>query len=179
MARPITHSDSSLAIAVQNGDMQSLTLLIHKYENPLTRYVNYLGVIDDASDVVQDTFIKMYQNINGYDVKRKFSTWIYRIAHNTAISHLRKQKFSIPWEEYLDSFISIAPTDHIDADLQTEQVQKCLDQLPLHYRSVLALYYLEDKSYEEIMDILRLPHGTVAARINRAKKQMRELCQKK
>jgi RNA polymerase sigma-70 factor (ECF subfamily) len=74
--------------------------------------------------------------------------------------------------------VKIDPVDNIDGDLKKDQVKKCLSQLPLHYREPLALYYLEDKTYLEIMDILRLPMGTVSARINRAKKQMRTLCQK-
>jgi DNA-directed RNA polymerase specialized sigma24 family protein len=74
--------------------------------------------------------------------------------------------------------VSQDPVDNIDKNLKKEQVAKCIDKLPLHYKAPLALYYMEDKTYEEIMDILRLPRGTVAARINRAKKQMRNLCQK-
>ena len=178
MARLNQLTDQSLAIALQHGDLDSLAQIMKKYHSPLLRYANYLGSGENDEDVVQETFIKVYKNIQGYDPSKSFSSWIYRIAHNTTISMIRKNKFSIPWEEYLDNFVSQDPIDNIDKDLKKEQVAKCIDKLPLHYKAPLALYYMEDKSYEEIMDILRLPRGTVAARINRAKKQMRNLCQK-
>lgn len=178
MARLTQPSDQSLAISLQKGDMQALTQIISRYQSPLLRYVNYLGAGGQDDDIVQDTFIKVYRNINSYDSKRKFSSWIYRIAHNTAISQIRSSRFTLPWEEYLDTFVKVDPLDTIDQDIQKDQIKKCLTALPLRYRAPLSLFYLEGKSYLEIMDILRLPMGTVSARINRAKKQMRLLCQK-
>lgn len=178
MARLTLSSDQSLAIQLKTGNTKALSLLIDRYQEPLLRYVRYLGATIQDEDIVQDTFIKAYQNINSYDESKKWSTWLYRIAHNTAVSALRSHHFHLPWEEYLDTFIKVEPVDTIEEDIKKAQVKKCLAQLPLHYREPLALYYLEDKSYTEIMDILRLPMGTVSARINRAKKQMRTLCQK-
>ncbi len=178
MARLTTISDQSLAIQLQSKDLSALATLIDRYQAPLLRYVRYLGAENDDEDIVQDTFIKMYQNIQSYRPANKFSSWIYRIAHNTAISALRSSKFTIPWEEYLDSFIKADPVDNIDQNLQKDKVKKCLSQIPLHYREPLALYYLEEKSYSEIMDILHIPMGTVSARINRAKQKMRSICQK-
>lgn len=178
MARLTQPSDTSLAISLQKGDMKSLTHIIDRYQSPLLRYANYLGTGHDDEDIVQDTFIKVYKNINSYDPSRQFSSWIYRIAHNTAISALRSSRFTLPWEDYLDRIIKQSPTDNIDKDIQKDQVKKCLSSLPLRYRAPLTLYFLEDKTYAQIMDILRLPMGTVSARINRAKLQMRKLCQK-
>lgn len=178
MARLINPSDTSLAISLQAGHMTALTTIIHRYQSPLLRYVNYLGADHQDQDIVQDTFIKVYKNINSYNPGRPFSSWIYRIAHNTAISALRTHHYTLPWDDYLDRFIKQEPIDSFEADMQKAQVKKCLAHLPLRYRAPLSLYYLENKSYTEIMDILRLPQGTVSARINRAKKQMRELCQK-
>ena len=178
MARLTQLSDTSLAIELQKGDIDALTTLIDRYQNPLLRYVRYLGATHEDEDIVQETFIKAYQNINSFDKGKKWSSWLYRIAHNTAISMLRSNKYTLPWEDYLDTFIRIEPVDTIDLELKKDQVKKCLSHLPLRYREPLALHYLEDKTYLEIMDILRLPMGTVSARINRAKKQMRTLCQK-
>lgn len=178
MARLTPPSDTSLAIRLKTGDTKALELLIDRYQEPLLRYVRYLGTTIQDDDIVQETFIKVYKNINGFDTSKKWSSWLYRIAHNTAISQLRTHHFHLPWEEYLDSFIKTDPVDNIDEEIKKEQVSKCLSQLPLHYREPLALYYLESKTYIEIMDILRLPMGTVSARINRAKKKMRILCKK-
>ncbi len=173
MARSITLSDPDLALRLQNKDMTALTLLIDRYQDPLLRYVSYLGC-SEPEDSVQETFIKLYQNIHSYNPTKKFSSWIYRIAHNTAVSHLRSRHFTLPFAEYLDGWMSQG--DEIDLGFTQEKVKKCLGKLPPHYREPLALYYLEDKSYLEIMDILRLPMGTVSARINRAKKIMRTIC---
>jgi RNA polymerase sigma-70 factor (ECF subfamily) len=178
MARLIHLSDTSLAIRLQHGDTDALATLIDRYQQPLLRYVRYLGATHQDEDIVQETFIKVYQNIRSFDTTKKWSSWLYRIAHNTAVSALRSHKFVVPWDQYLDAFIKVDPVDSIDENIQKDQVKKCLSHLSIHYREPLALYYLEDKSYSEIMDILRLPMGTVSARINRAKKQMRLLCQK-
>ena len=178
MTRPNQSSDTSLVIRLKDGDTQALATLIDRYQEPLLRYVRYLGATEQDDDIVQETFIKSYQNIQGFDITKKWSSWLYRIAHNTTVSSLRSRRFHLPWEEYLDTFVKSEPVDKIDQDFKKDQVKKCLSQFPLHYREPLALYYLEDKTYLEIMDILRLPMGTVSARINRAKKQMRTLCQK-
>lgn len=178
MARLTHPSDTSLAISLQSGDLKALTMLINRYQVPLLRYVRYLGADSQDDDIVQETFIKMYQNIQSFDTSKKWSSWLYRIAHNSAVSTLRAHRFTLPWEEYLDNFVKQEAQDNLYQDLQKSQIRQCLSSLPLIYREPLALHYLEDKSYTEIMDILRLPMGTVSARINRAKKQMRTLCQK-
>lgn len=178
MARQSSSSDSDLAIRVQHGDLNALELIIDRYQKPLMRYANYLGAQHLDDDIVQDTFIKIYQNINSYDPSKQFSSWAYRIAHNTTISYLRKIKLTIPWEEYLDQFMPNVYDDSIEQSITVEQIHKCLSSLKIHYRLPLALHYLENKSYEDISEILRLPIGTVGARINRAKKHMREICQK-
>ena len=178
MARLTPPSDSSLAIRLQGGDLQALALLIQRYQAPLLRYVRYLGATGEDEDIVQETFIKAYQHIQSFDPKKKWSSWLYRLAHNQAISTLRAHHFALPWDDYLDRFVKADPVDHLDRDATIKQVRTCLASLPPRYREPLALYYLEDKSYTDIMDILRLPLGTVSARINRAKKIMRTLCQK-
>lgn len=175
MARSTPPSDTDLALRLKAQDMTALSLLIDRYQAPLTRYVSYLGC-NEPEDSVQETFIKLYQNINSYNPTKKFSTWLYRIAHNTAVSHLRSRHFTLPFAEYLDTWVSQG--SEVELDFDQTNVKNCLKKLPPHYREVLVLYYFEDKSYTEIMDILRLPQGTVAARINRAKKLLKDICQK-
>ena len=177
MARLTKPSDQSLAISLQAGDITALTTIIERYQSPLLRYVNYLGAGHQDQDIVQETFIRVYRNINSYDSGRSFSSWIYRIAHNTAISQLRASRYTLPWDDYLDRFIKQDIEVDFDSQVKKTQVKNCLAELPLRYRAPLTLYYFEDKSYAEIMDILRLPMGTVSALINRAKKLMRSLCQ--
>lgn len=178
MARSTPISDQDLAILLQNNDTQALTKIINRYQAPLMRYVSYLGC-NDPEDSVQETFIKLYKNIQSYNPEKKFSSWLYRIAHNTTVSRLRSHHFTLPFAEYLDAWIN--HTEEVDLD-QKElimSVRSCLSDLSSIYREPLVLHYLEEKSYDEISDILRLPIGTVSARISRAKKKIKDLCKKK
>ncbi|GAB4026248.1 MAG: RNA polymerase sigma factor [Candidatus Microgenomates bacterium] len=170
-------SDNTLAIQLQFGDLTALTTLINRYEKPLLRYATHLGC-SEPEDSVQETFIKMYQNINNYDPNRKFSSWLYRLAHNTTVSRLRARRFTLPFADYLDSWLGSTDTDPLDNLATTSELERCLPKLAPHYLAPLTLYYFEDKSYQEISDILRLPIGTVSARINRAKKILRSICKK-
>lgn len=175
MARLTPVSDTDLAIRLQNKDMTALTLLIDRYQSPLIRYVSYLGCAE-PEDSVQETFIKLYQNIQSYNPAKKFSSWLYRIAHNTAVSHLRARHITFPFAEYLDGWVS--KSEEVELEFDRSQIQHCLAALPPLYREVIVLYYFEDQSYAEIMDILRLPQGTVSARLNRAKKLLKDICVK-
>lgn len=177
MARLSNIPDSDLAIRLSQGNLNSLSLLIDRYQKPLIRYVQRLGC-REAEDIVQETFIKMYRNINSYVPSRKFSSWLYRIAHNTAISKFRSLVPTLPFADYLDSLIGYEDNDMNNFVLGSNQVDSCLDELKPRLRSVVVLYYLEEKSYSEISDILRLPIGTIGARLSRAKKILRSICQK-
>lgn len=170
-------TDNALSIQLQSGDLTALTTLISRYEKPLLRYAIHLGCTD-PEDSVQETFIKMYQNINSYDPSRKFSSWLYRLAHNNTISRLRSRRLTLPFADYLDSWLVSNDTDPLDTLVITSDLVHCLPKLAPHYRAPLTLHYLEEKSYQEISDILRLPMGTVSARINRAKKILRSICKK-
>lgn len=170
-------TDNELAIQLQQSDLSSLTILINRYEKPLLRYATHLGC-SEPEDSVQETFINMYQNINSYDPSRKFSSWLYRLAHNNTISRLRSRRLTLPFADYLDSWLVGRDKDPMDSLVSTSQLESCLPKLAPHYRAPLTLYYLEDKSYQEISDILRLPLGSVSARISRAKKILRSICKK-
>lgn len=143
------------------------------------RYASHLtGEENNAEDIVQEALIKAYTNLNGFDTKKKFSSWIYRIVHNEAMNLFNKHKRQVPLYEEVDfdSGINIED-DYIKKEL-TDHAGNCLNQMVPIYREPLALFYLEEKSYEEISDILRIPVGTVGTRINRAKIIMNKICQK-
>jgi len=153
--------------------------LIERYEKKLLRYaVNLIGDKDRANDAVQESFIKAFINLNGFDAKKKFSSWLYRITHNEAINIIKKDKREV----FLADDFDFESGENLEKDFtqkeNIDKVEKCLRQMPLLYSEALALFYLEDKSYEEISDILRLPMGTVATRISRAKLIMKKICQK-
>jgi len=134
---------------------------------------------EDLEDLLQEIFIKVYRFINDYDETMAFSTWIYQIARNCAIDEIRKRKsrpttVSLEPDETLKFFRSGID---LEADLimgdQLKKIKEIIQQLPLKYREALILRFLEEKSYEEIMDILQKPKGTVAALISRGRELLK------
>ena len=173
-------SDEKIIEMVCKKDKELYVHVIKRYQDKLLRYANYLiGDEHNAADIVQESFIKAYVNLKGFDTKKKFSSWIYRIVHNEAMNLVGKQKkqVSLYEEKDFDSGVDIED-DFIKKELENH-THNCLDKMPVIYKEPLSLYYLEEKSYEEISDILRIPIGTVGTRINRSKALMKKICQTK
>ncbi len=171
-------TNEQLAEYVRTKDQESYRELVRRFQTKLLRYASYLtGDEHKAADVVQESFIKAFINLNSFDESKSFSTWIYRITHNEAINAVKKHHKETAMDESFD----MADTKDIELDFDKKEVRenitKCLSELPIAYREPLSLMYLEEKSYQEISDILRLPIGTVGTRINRAKAAMKKLCQ--
>ena len=170
-----------VALTIQNK--QRYLYLMQRYEQKLIRYVQRIILCsrEDAEDVVQETFIKTYEHLNDFDTSLKFSSWIYRIAHNEAINALRKiSRLPLtPRTEEEHFFLeNIADSANLEEEMlkkmESESVRAALSTISEKYREVLILKFLEDKSYEEISDILKKPVGTVGTLINRAKVKLRE-----
>lgn len=174
-------------IALTLADQGYYACLIERYEQKLTNYIRRLAGLsaEDTEDLLQDIFIKIYQNLNDFDQNLKFSSWAYRIAHNEIISHWRKSN-SRPQlvggnevEEFLHN-VADETNIHVDLEKQSvrEDIQKILEKIDLKYREVLVLKFLEEKSYEEIADILKKPLGTISTLISRAKKLFKKEAEK-
>lgn len=156
--------------------------LMKRYENKLLNYILKISNLnkEDAEDILQEVFIKVYQNLNDYDPNLKFSSWIYRITHNTTISIFRKknvQPQSVSWDN--EELINILEsTYNVEKDtirqLTYEQIWSIINRLPLKYKEILILKFIENKDYKEISDILHKPLGTIATLINRAKKSLKQ-----
>lgn len=172
-------SDEELVVQIRTKDKERYFELVKRYQDKLMRYATYL-IHDEqkATDVVQESFIKAYVNLNGFDAKKKFGSWIYRIVHNEAMNNAKKFIKEIPLIKNTDYMSNEDPEIEFSKKEIIENTQKCLDLMPVLYSEPLVLFYMEDKSYEEISDILRIPMGTVATRINRAKGIMKTICQK-
>jgi RNA polymerase sigma-70 factor (ECF subfamily) len=174
-------SDESVVKAALQ-DKEQFGVLMDRYEAKLRRYIARLGVRnpDDQLDVLQDIFLKVYRNLNGFDPKLKFSSWIYRIAHNEAISAYRKKNVRpeghlVADSEEILTFVSgsLETADvAFDKTINAEQVSKALLQLDKKYSEVLLLRFFEHKEYDEISDILQIPIGSVGTLIHRGKKQL-------
>lgn len=171
-------SDEALA-AKAAEDPSFFGMLIDRYEAPLRRYLFRISNVsaEDVEDYLQEIFLKAWRTIHDFDTSLKFSSWIYRIAHNHAISAFRKRTSRGEEEqvELSDDLASILPSaTDLSTELQqkitSERVREALEHLPEKQRDVLILHYLEEKKYEEISDIMRIPSGTVATLISRGKK---------
>lgn len=156
-------------------------VLVDRYSERLSRYIRRLGVSqkEEAEDILQEVFMKVYKNLQEFDDSFPFSSWMYRIAHNETVSHFRK-KHARPQGHYVSDSEKAFETIGSDLDIEREldvkisgeQLSKAIGALPEKYRGVIVLRYFEEKSYEEISDILRLPSGSVATLLHRSKKAL-------
>lgn len=160
--------------------------LVDRYRDRLLRYVLRLGVTSgDAEDVLQETFLKTYLNLNEYDPQMKFASWIYRIAHNEAVSALRRSNARpqpAATEEELWTIENVADeldlARALDQRLLAARLRDALSALEVKYRDVIVLRFLEDKSYDEISDVLHVPMGTVATLLSRGKARLKEILER-
>ena len=157
------------------------SLLIKRYERKLGRYIKRLGVDkdEDVEDLLQNSFIKAYRNIQDFDRKLSFSSWIYRIVHNETISFFRARSIR-PEGNLVEAGEEIISFLHDDLDPwitanernNAAHLTGSLNKLDEKYRNVIILRYFEGLEYEEIADILKIPAGSVATLIHRAKKKL-------
>lgn len=175
-------SDESIVAEITAGNVEMFAEIMARYEAKLTRYVIYL-IHDNgtATDVVQETFIKAYQNLNSFNTKYKFSSWIYRIAHNEAMNAIKKHRFlyseevdDLPSKEYEQNISEL-----IDDDLLKINVHDCLRQLEPKYREVIQLVYFENMKYDDVSDVLHIPSSTVGVWLSRAKSKLKLICTQK
>lgn len=170
-------SDEKIIEEIRHDNKELYSEIVERYEVKLLRYANYLiQDKDKASDVVQNSFIKAYINLNGFNKKRKFSSWIYRITHNEAMNIIKKNYKEIHFNEDFDFADKSNLEEEFDKNEIIKAVNKCIEKMPIIYSEVIVLHFIDDKSYEEISDILRIPIGTVGTRINRGKELMKKIC---
>ncbi len=175
-------TDSQIIASVVGGDSDAYAVIVERYEPKLLRYANYiLKDYDTASDAVQESFIKAYVNLRSFNTTKQFSPWIYRILHNEAMNIIKRKKKTIALggaDETDDDFmVHFSTAEMLDKRMVNTDVRKCLTQLDVKYREVLALTYFDNLKYDEISDILHIPTSTVGVRIRRAKAILRKVCQ--
>lgn len=173
-------------VALSINDSQFFYCLMRRYEEKLFNYVHrftYLAY-EDIADVVQNSFIKAYQNLNDCDCNLKFSSWLYRIVHNQAINFMKKNKQSIKIDienddEFIDWLVSDTNIEKETIKLHfNESIKTIINKLKPDYKEVLVLKFFEEKDYSEISDILQKPMGTVATLLSRAKIQFKKIYEK-
>lgn len=174
-------TDEELAKKVQAGEADYFGELVLRYENKMIGYIRrFIQNRDDATDVVQDVFIKVYKNIQSFDVTQRFSPWIYRIAHNEMVNNLKKKvrqplNFFDPEVLFPHPLAKENPQDDSEKIEIKEILGKCMEHLDEKYKEVLVLRYFDDLDYKDIADILKVPVVTVGVRLNRGKEKLKEI----
>lgn len=175
-------TDAQIIERVRKGEINLFTELVQRYQNKLFAYVyKIVNHKEEAEDIIQEVFIKVYKNLNSFEADKKFSSWIYRISHNETINFLKKfKKGTVLYYEGDDYLLKSLKTEtNLIKELinleDDQKLKKALQKLPAKYKEVIILKYLEDKSYEEIALILQKPINTVGTLINRAKSQLKQL----
>jgi len=176
-------SDEELVRLFTEGKERAFQELMERYSKKMLNYINRIIYDRDrAEDLLQDTFIRVYRNIDRFDTRRRFSTWLYTIATNLAKNELRSvrrspllffqhiffhKKYKLIFEA-LDQ--AAKPDDQLYRSQLRELIVKAVKKLPEHHRLIFTLRESEGKSYEEIAEILDCGTGTVKSRLNRARK---------
>ncbi len=160
------------------ADQENFLYLVNRYESKLLKFIYRISGLsfEDSQDLLQEVFIKVYQNLNDFDQSLKFSSWIYRITRNQVISNYRKYKsrpqmslFDLDLESCEQLVSGFDISQDIDQGILRKKISQVLAHLDSKYQEVMVLKYLEDKSYEEISDIIKKPVSTVGTLIRRGK----------
>lgn len=175
-------NDSELIIVIQKQNRQVYKELFSRYQKKLFTYIFHLiGNRDETEDILQNVFSKTYKNIKNFDTDRKFSSWIYRIAHNEAVNFLKRKskRYTVSWEDITSSKdkLDTAANDEMPEEKWMQQeinkeMHQALSKLSKKYRQILELRYFKELSYEDISTMLDKPVNTVGTLINRAKKKL-------
>jgi RNA polymerase sigma-70 factor (ECF subfamily) len=172
--------DEQLVARAQSGDKRAFELLVRKYQYKIIQLVSRLVGDGDAPDVAQETFIKAYRALKGFQGNSAFYTWLYRIGINTAKNHLvsrsrrpADQDIDIADAELYGHTEHLSDVETPEAQLLTEEIKtkvaEAIAKLPADLRKAITLRELDGLSYEEIAEIMDCPIGTVRSRIFRAR----------
>ncbi len=177
--------EKRLVERAKRGDREAFAELIEMYKDKIYQLAyRMVGNRQEAEDIAQETFLRVFANLQMYDSSYKFSTWIYRIATNLCIDRGRKKKADFSLDEEAEGTTGLdwhsrlssqekSPEDQLVTKELQETVQEALSGLAPKYRSIMILRYIEDLSLQEISEILKLPVTTIKTRIHRGREALR------
>ncbi len=184
---PLDPTDEALVRSVLSGDRDRFELLVERYQ---TRLVNYLyrmvRNLEEAHDLTQEVFIRVYQALDRYDSQYRFSTWLFRVAQNAAIDVIRKRRIQlVPLtrraDEGSESTVDLELPDGQPSALDTLQgreldasIRSAIDALPWEYRELILLRHYGELAYEEIAEVKAMPLGTVKNKLFRARQMLKQ-----
>jgi len=181
------HVDSELVRRVQAGDQLAFRSLFDRYNRRV--FAVALGVVknqDDALDVVQEAFVKVHKHIGSFQGSSSFYTWLYRIAMNLSIDHVRKKRKVVELDEtvhkddaaaggaFLPQLTQENPSKNVSRGELSTQIRAALDTLPEYHRAVILLREVEGMSYEEMAKVLKVPKGTIMSRLFHARQKLQK-----
>ncbi|MBO7197807.1 MAG: RNA polymerase sigma factor [Tidjanibacter sp.] len=171
-------SDAQLVVLVLDGDSEAFATLFKRYREEILALClqRTSGNKEDANDLVQETFVKVFLNLAKYDPKFTFGQWIYTIARNTFIDYFRRKRDDLSIDQIgggptVVPTYDVSPDEHIISEQHNSQMERCLSALPEKYRQMVEMRFLRQMSYEEIAAQVGLPMGTVKTQIHRARER--------
>lgn len=178
-------TDEQLICEFQKENIAAFNEIVFRYKDKLVNFLyRYTGDRDEAEDLSQDTFLKLYRSKHLYKEIAKFSTWFYTIAINIAKTNLRKKNRvnTISINDFgqdndkdyeLPANDALSPMDNANASIENHYIQQAINSLDKKFKEVIILRDIQDFEYEEIVEITGLPLGTVKSRINRAREKLK------
>lgn len=179
--------DNALIQRCKQGDIRAFNELVERYEKRVFNFAYRMsGNYDDANDVSQEAFIRVFNSINTFRGDANFTTWLYRIVTNVYLDERKKQKSHL--HTSLEDYIELeentvtrqiedgnpTPDRMVEAGERNDLMNNAIQQLPEYQRIMVILYHTQNKSYDEIAQIMKLPIGTVKSRLNRARIALKE-----
>lgn len=171
-------SDKAIVTNILNGNIQEFSVVVKNTEKLVTQIVRKMATNeDDQKDLVQDIYLKAYQNLSSFQFKSKLSTWIANIAYNTTINYLQKKKIPvIGIAETVENKLAEPENTALEI-IKTETVEiltAAIARLPPLYKTLITLYHLEELPNKEISEITNLPEGTIKSYLYRARKILKD-----
>ncbi len=177
-------SDEDLIRRFQDGDLYAFDAIVNRYKDQLLNFAyRFLGNMEEAEDVVQETFLRIFRNKHAYRQIAKFSTWVYTIAGNLAKTELRKRKrrkyvyisdMGFDDKDFEIEDVNADTEREVDSMIKEKYIQKAIDELPARFRQVILLVDVQELPYEEVSAIMRVPLGTIKSRVNRARLKLQD-----
>ena len=174
----MTTNDQVYINKILNGDTNAFAVLVNRYKDLVyTLSLRMMKNREEAEEVAQDTFLKTYKSLNRFKGDSKFSTWIYRVAYNTCLDRLKKnkrQQYTVAIDEYTEHHVKTIDNalDKIEEQEKQQAIKKCLELLPSEDSFLLTLYYFDELSLNEISKIVGLKPNNVKVKIFRSRKKL-------
>ncbi|NRD22901.1 sigma-70 family RNA polymerase sigma factor [Winogradskyella litoriviva] len=173
-----TNDDQLLIKAINNGDTKAFAILVNRYKDLVyTLALRMLKHREEAEEVAQDSFVKIFRSLNKFKGDSKFSTWIYRVTYNTCLDRIKKNKkyiSNVAIDEFTFNKLGTLDNalDHLIKEEKQALIKKCINKLPEKSSVLLTLFYFEDLSLDEIAKIINMEANTVKVKLFRARKKL-------